>query len=214
MKNQFDVLVIDDQLNIKDLIQPLVEILSYKKIFLTVTYVHEIKDLTEQINKPFDIILFDSQLGSTDFAKIEGVSQGFNLIKNFRKTNKRTKIIFYSSSFNLNHGDQIPLSHRDYFTMINELNIYKIVYKNNVEELLTAIEDAINSLDIVMTTLDKMVEEYSELGLSYKIDNTSIPLEDLIKDFKMDGEMSKKFRKNLNEMVATYFLNASIDDRK
>lgn len=213
MKNQFDVLVIDDQLNIKDLIQPLVEILSYKEIFLNVTYVHEIKNLTEQINKPFDIILFDSQLGSTDFAKIEGVSQGFNLIKDFRKTNKRTKIIFYSSSFNLDHGDQIPLSHRDYFTMINELNVYKMVYKNDVEELLTAIEGAINSLDIVMTTLDKMVEEYSELELTYNIDGEDIPLKDLICDFKMDGELSGNFKKNLNEMIATYFLNATIEDK-
>lgn len=212
MVKLYEILVIDDESNIPDLLNPIQSMLQRRHLNVNFSYAHEQADYEEALQKSFDIILFDNQLNATDYMEISKKSQGFELIKAFRKNNLRTKIIFYSSAFDLENSELIPFKHKDYFEMINELNIFKIVCKRDSKGLMTAIQEAIGNLDVIMTTLEKMENEYSSLGLTYKSGEQEIALKDLVSDFKVDGPISRAFKKDFNEMLATHFLNARIGD--
>jgi hypothetical protein len=202
----YSILVIDDEKDINDLFDPLKELLKEEdKINVEFTYQDNITNFN--IDQPFDIVLFDSKFLNTkhDFGlNQEQNTIGFNLIKQFREKNKRTKIIFCSSHFDLSEPDQIPYGPKDFFKIINELNIFRMVNKNSAVEVYTSIKEAIENLDIIMITLEKMLNEYQGIDINYEVEGESIPVQRLLHDFKVGGEASEKFRKEVMDIVLSY----------
>lgn len=211
MEKCYDILVVDDEKNIKDIFETFIMEFKEEGIDVKFDYIHEL-DKFHEVKKPFDVILFDSEFRTSSLSTIkEKKSQGFELIRQYRTTNKRTKVIFYSSTFDLKNEDQIPLSHKEYFEIINELNIFRLVYKNKAEHIYGAIIDAIKAalddLDVIMTSLEKMYYDYNGIDLGYQIEGKDITLHQLMYEFKMGGENAEKFRKDITEMMLSYMSN-------
>ncbi|MED3910570.1 hypothetical protein P4597_15440 [Peribacillus simplex] len=211
MEKHYDVLVVDDEKNIKDIFDVFIDEFKEENININFEYIHDL-DKFDEVKRPFDVIVFDSEFKTSKVGNpIEKKSQGFELIRKYRKRNKRTKVIFYSSTFDLKNEDQIPLSHKDYFEIINELNIYRLVYKNNAEHIYDAVQKAIRAalddLDVIMTSLEKMYYEYQGIDIDYEIEGENIPLKELMYEFKIGGEHAEKFRKDVVEMMLSYMSN-------
>jgi len=200
----YKILVIDDLPDIIIYFKDIKEIFEERNlgIHLEFEYEHHVDKL--DISKPYDIVMFDFNFSGGRVVSKERNKTGLHLIKNYRLKNKQTKIIFYSSSFNINSADQITLKHKDYFEMINELNIFKLIYKNDSESTLLAIEEAIRELDIIMTSLEKMSDDYSELNLTFDSQSSELSLEELIYEIKMDTNEGREFRKNIVELITNY----------
>jgi CheY-like chemotaxis protein len=163
----YRILVVDDEKNVQDLFEPFKDILlDDDELSVHFEYMDNITNF--KINEPYDIVVFDSKFLNTkhDFSHTQKQKTiGFNLIKNFRQNNRRTKIIFCSSHFDLSEPDQIPYGPKDFFTIINELNIFRIVNKNRTIDIYNAIKDAIEDLDIIMVMLEKMSRDYDGLDI-------------------------------------------------
>lgn len=202
----YKILVVDDEKDIQDLFDPLKDIfIDDDDLSVCFEYMNDISNF--EITEPYDIIMFDSKFLNTKHSFEYSQEQkiiGFNLIKNFRKINKRTKIIFYSSHFDISEPDQIPYGPKDFFKIINELNIFRIVNKNSSLEVYNAIKDAIEDLDIIMIMLEKMAREYEGLDIQYEINGENISMRKLIYDFKMGGIISERFRKEVMDIVLSY----------
>ncbi|NOL31116.1 hypothetical protein [Bacillus altitudinis] len=205
-ETEYNILVVDDEKNINDLFDPLKDILYEEdELLVRFEYMNDISNF--KIKKPFDVVMFDSKFLNTkhDYEyNQEHKTIGFNLIESFRKSNKKTKIIFYSSHFDISEPDQIPYGAKDFFRIINDLNIYKMVNKNKTKEIYNAIKDAIDDLDIIMIMLEKMSKDYEGLDIEYEINEENIPMQKLINDFKMGGKISEKFRKEVMDIVLSY----------
>ncbi|EOP30584.1 hypothetical protein IG5_00203 [Bacillus toyonensis] len=211
MEKYYEILVVDDEKNVRDIFDVFIDEFKAEDINVKFEYIHDLEKFDE-VSQPFDIIVFDSEFRTSNLSTpIEKRSQGFELIRKYRKINKRTKVIFYSSAFDLKNEDQIPLSHKDYFEIINELNIFRLVYKNKADQVYDAVGEAIKAalddLDVVMTSLEKMYYEYKGIDIDYEIEGENIPLEQLMYEFKMGGEHAEKFRKDIVEMMLSYMSN-------
>lgn len=208
MRKSYDILVVDDEKDINHIFEVFVAEFKEKKIEVNFEYLHELEKF-DDVGKPYDVILFDSEFRTSKQGKpTEMKSEGFELIRRYRKKNKRTKVIFYSSTFDLKNQDQIPLAHKDYFEIINELNVFRMVYKNKAESIYIAIKEAIEAalddLDVIMTSLEKMYFEYDGIDIDYEIEGDNIPLKQLMHEFKMGGEHAEKFREDIISMMLKY----------
>ncbi|MCS7460835.1 hypothetical protein N0M98_11840 [Paenibacillus doosanensis] len=199
---QYKILVIDDMTEIVEYFEDIKEILAYENIKVEFEYMHNVNDFS--VEKPYDILMFDCNFNAARYDADIRNKVGFNLIKQYRQNNTRTKIIFYSSSFNIDEPHQIPFNHKHYFEIINELNVYRLVYKNDSRATVKAIKEAINDLDIIMISLEKMASDYDELNMKFELNDGDITLNDLIYEMRMDGENAEKFRRDVVDLITNY----------
>lgn len=158
--------------------------------------------------QPVDIVMFDMALTASDFTIIgagESTKLGYELIKNFRETNKRTKIIFYSGSFDLSDQESFPFTTLDFVKIINELNIFAIIPRNDVDLMGETVVRAIESIDSVLVSLEDLILKYGEDGL-FTIDDTEYTSEELLKELRLGSLVGEKFRKQVTETIVTYFM--------
>ncbi|MET3938230.1 CheY-like chemotaxis protein [Paenibacillus sp. PvP094] len=207
---KYEVLVIDDEAQIVEYFEDINEMFNLNEENFTINfnYMHNVNNF--EIKKPYDIVMFDCNFNAGRFDSSSRTRVGLNLIKKYRKNNKRTKIIFYSSSFNIEEQNNMPLNHRDYFEIINDLNVFKLIYKNNSIDTYNAIKDALTELDIIMTSLEKMKDEYSELDISFELEGNAFSLEDLLHEIRMDTEFGRKFRKDIVDLITNYMSKFSL----
>ncbi len=200
----YNVLVIDDETSIQHYFSAIERMIKHNRndINFNFTFMHHVNEF--EVKEPYDIVMFDYNFSGARFNKINREKTGLQLIKEYRKKNQKTKIIFYSSFFNIEQKQQIPLVHEDYFELINELNIFKIIYKNDHQMTCQAIKEAIGDLDIIMTSLEKMTDDFDELDLTFNVQNQEIKIQDLLYEIQMDSEIGKRFRKEIMDVVMGY----------
>lgn len=200
----------DDNSLVKGIFAEFQEELMHEGKNVTFDYVTDIRSFN--IEQPYDIIMFDCDFMQAKHDMFEGNPRtiGFELIKKFRQKNIRTKIIFYSSFFDLADLDQIPLSTKDFFEIINELNVFRLVNKNDATQIFNTILDALDELDIIMVTLEKMVYDYVGADMTYNVNGRTVSIQDLIRDFKMGGERSKSFEEKVLKMLISYMTKFKI----
>ncbi len=208
MKYKFKALVIDDENQINKLCD------SYEKI-LKMKYDIDIEfDVIENendydANKLYDILLIDYDLK-------KGYSQnmmGDDIIKEFRKKNTISKIVFYSSSFIYdpeNRTFDLQLPDRDIFELINDYGIDYIAYKNNLNMMIDVIKKCCDKTDILSQLLIKLVEEYGKENIEITYNNLNgneVMVTSLIDDLLRDTDEGKQFRKQVIETILSTLLN-------
>ncbi|WP_156182370.1 hypothetical protein [Paenibacillus algorifonticola] len=193
--------MIDDESQIKGYFEAIQSELDAEGIIVNIEYMNNVENF--KVEKPYDIVLFDCNFNGSRNEQLDLKKEGFELIKKYRKFNKRTKIIFYSANFDLEEPDKIPFSKYDFFQIINELNIFRVVFKNDSNKVYDYIKEAIQELDVIMVSLEKMVRDYEGMDIKYNLKDGDIALEDLLYEFKMGGQVAEKFRKQLFEIILT-----------
>ena len=159
-----------------------------------------------------DVLLFDCAMGTSDFVfdNNNPSAYGFELIKRFRKNNRRTKVIFYSGEFKLQGYDCYEFSNEEILEIINDLHVYKMIPKE-VDVVLDSIKAALKDLDSVTTSLEDLKEEYHSSGY-FCIKDKKLGLDEMLKELKNDTEIGKAFREKIEKMIITYCMKFGGDE--
>lgn len=208
MQKIFEIIVVDDNPDTMEMV------LAAVKTALKIQYNYEInykilskrKEVDQLAEQVCDIVMFDCALSGEDydFQNTTAARYGYDLIKKYREKNKRTKIIFYSGSFDFNNEGSFDLSVRDFVQIINDLNIFSITNRE-VSMLIDAIKRAIDELDTILISLEDLIYHYGEKGIFY-IDNKKISAEDLLKELRMGTPIGEKFREEIYTTIISYFM--------
>lgn len=208
----FEILVIDDDSDISTMFDVIKTELSYEGYMVNLTYMHNY-DFTNSdgdsflVEEPYDIVVFDCSLNASNLMKfkIDNEPEGLSLIKEFRRVNKRTKVILYSGTFDLAKGD-LPFNVKQLVSIINEVNIYKIVEKD-VKKLMNAIKDSICDIDMILISMEDIYREYKDNNVIYKMVDKDITLSELINQFKTGGKDAEIFREQIIKNILHFMLD-------
>lgn len=207
MDYYFKALVIDDEVQMKDTLDIYKQYLSTKH---NVNVDFELINNESQFNikKPYDLLLVDYDL-KKGFSKTTQLGDEF--IHEFRKINKVSRIIFYSSSFIYNQRNkyELPLATKEIFNLINNLKINKIADKNNFDLMIDVIKDCCDDMDILPLMLSKFVSEYKKMDITMSYTNSKgedMEVQDLISDLLNDSLEGRHFRKQLTETMINTLL--------
>lgn len=204
MEYKFQVLVVDDDPQIKNNFN------AYKKYLiknhdLDVNFTVINNESEFNLNIPYDILMVDYNLKHGFFNSAKQMGNEF--IEEFRKKNRVSKIIFYSSEFEYNNETKkykFPLPDREIFELINDLKVDKISSKSNFEMMVEVIKDCCEDLDIISLILSRTLSEYEANDISVNYTNKKgedIEVSTLLKDILFDNEQGKEFKKRVIETV-------------
>ncbi len=202
-----NILVIDDLEDVESIFEVLKDELGYAGYLVNFEFLHQAPDEKFNITKPYDILLFDCYFPGSNLIKFnddKAKKAGLSLIEKFRGKNFRTKVIFYSSTFDIENG-KTPFDAKDFLSIINELNVFRMVDKKP-EKIEEAIKDAINELDVIMTCMEDIYREYIDDDVTYELNGKEITIKDLLDQLKIGGPESEKFRKNVIESTLLYLM--------
>lgn len=208
MKKIFELIVVDDNPKTMD------PVLKAVKKVLKIQYNYDInytilsksKEVEKLEETACDIVMFDCALMGEgyDFNNTTAARYGYELIKEYRKKNRRTKIIFYSGAFDFQNEGTFDLTVKDCIQIINDLNIFAITNRE-VRLLVDAIKRAIDELDTVLVSLEDLIFQYGENGTFY-VDNKEITAENLLKELRMGTPTGEKFREEIYSTIISYFM--------
>lgn len=208
MSKVFEIIAVDDKPETLDII------LQAVKSALKINYGYEInyrllskQTEVDKLNDCVcDIVMFDCALSGEDydFKDMDESRYGYELIKQYRKKNKRTKIIFYSGSFDFENEGTVDLSILDFVHIINELNIFAITNRE-VSRLVDIIKRAIDELDTILISLEELIDRYGENGFFY-VENKKISSDELLKELKLGTKLGEKFREEVYSTIISYFM--------
>lgn len=208
MSKVFNVVVVDDNPETMEIV------LKAVKKQLKINYNYDIdyrvlskrKDVEQLNNIACDIVMFDCAMSGEDydFQGKDEARYGFELLKEYRKKNKRTKIIFYSGSFDFEAEGTFDFSVLDFVEIINELNIFAIVNRD-VQLLVSTIGRAIDELDTILISLEDLVYNYGENGYFY-ITDKKLSADELCRELKLGTEIGEEFRKEICSTIISYFM--------
>lgn len=153
-----------------------------------------------------DIVMFDCALSGENynFQNEEASRFGLTLLKQYRENNRRTKIIFYSGSFNFDGEGNFDLTYLDFVRIINELKIFAITNRE-VPRLLEAIKSAIEELDTVLVSMEDLICNYGENGTFY-INGSYISAQKLLQELRLGTEIGEKFREEVYSTIISYLM--------
>ena len=205
MNRVFKIVLIDDS---DKTIKPIME---SAKLTLSKRYGYEIdysiiskSDEFAQINEYIaDIVMFDYNLSGSDFSATGLSDYGDKLIKQYRKNNKRTKVVFYSSRFRADEDD-MGLSVKDLLLLINELNVFKII-ELSAALFVEAIISAIENIDTVLISFDELINTYGDDGM-FVIDGVEMTGQALLNELKLGTQIGNAFREQVNLTILTYLM--------
>lgn len=211
MGKEYKVLVIDDEQDVVEIFLVLKKELDYEGYKVEFDFLNSLDADSFEIREPYDVIMFDCYFPASNLVKFgeKKDKMGFNLIKKFREKNYRTKVIFYSSSFNIDQGES-PFTTKEFYTIINELNVFRMVERNNTKVLMESIMQAIDDLDMVMISMEDIYREYINDEVTFNTGDKDISLKELINQLKTGGNDAEKFRKETIKNILYFMLNFKI----
>lgn len=213
MEKVFKVVAVDD--NPETLEYVLRAVKSRLKIEFNYEIDYEILSKRTEVDRlndcPCDIVMFDCALSGENynFEDTAEARYGFELIKKYRKKNKRTKIIFYSGSFDFEDEGSFDLSVMDFVQIINELNVFAISNRE-YRRMSDVIKKAIDELDTVLISLEDLICNYGENGNFY-IDDKMLSAQELLKELKLGTEIGERFREEIYSTIISYFMKFGED---
>lgn len=208
MDKLFNIVAVDDN---PDTLEPVLNavkvMLNYEDgIKINFKILSKSSEVSMLSDTPCDIVMFDCELSGEDhnFGDSDESRFGFNLLQQYREKNRRTKIIFYSGSFDFNGEGNFDLTPLEFVRIINELNIFGISNRE-VPRLCNLIKNAILSLDTVLISLEDLIYNYGENGIFY-IDGKKFTSLQLLNELKMGSNIGETFREEINSTIISYFM--------
>lgn len=207
MDKTFSIIAVDDN---PDTLEPVLfavqKMLALDGIRISYSILSKQDEVDHLMERPCDIVMFDCALSGENynFQGYEEARFGFTLLQKYRKKNRRTKIIFYSGSFNFDGEGYFDLSVREFVQIINDLNIFAITNRE-VPRLSKAIRNAIEELDTILISLEDLIYHYGENG-TFHINNTSVSAQQLLTELRMGSEIGEAFRGEIYSTIISYFM--------
>lgn len=207
MDKTFRIVAIDDNPDTLDpVLHAVKQMLNLDGVKIEYKILSKQSEVDSLKNYSCDIVMFDCALSGEDynFQNYEESRFGFTLLKQYREDNRRTKIIFYSGSFNFDGEGNFDLSALDFVQIINELKIFAITNRE-VPRLSKAIKSAIEELDTVLVSMEDLICNYGENGVFY-IEGKSISANQLLQELRLGTAVGEKFREEIYSTIISYFM--------
>ena len=207
MDKTFRIVAIDDNPDTLDpVLHAVKQMLNLDGVKIEYKILSKQSEVDSLKNYSCDIVMFDCALSGEDynFQNYEESRFGFTLLKRYRENNRRTKIIFYSGSFNFDGEGNFDLSALDFVQIINELKIFAITNRE-VPRLSKAIKSAIEELDTVLVSMEDLICNYGENGVFY-IEGKSISANQLLQELRLATPVGEKFREEIYSTIISYFM--------
>ncbi len=203
---KYTVAIIDDDPDVNSFFDVVKDELLRNEINIEYEIIGEAKESKFELSKPFDVVIFDCKLNGSNFVSYErdGERAGYSLIKEFRKNNKRTNIIFYSSTFDIENSD-LPFTQKELIHIINNLKIFQII-ERDIKQVINTVSKAVREIDPVLSIFDEIFDKYGEEDIQYKFKDSNISAVDLLHQLKMGGEAADDFRSNIIQATMTNML--------
>lgn len=205
MEYVFQALVVDDESQMNGYFDVIKMELKDAGIDINFDIARDEKAYQEFINsKNYDLLLFDFNL--TRGYSIDK-PHGNEFIKEFRKDNRISKIIFYSSSFiylDAKKKYSIGLPEKEIYDLINDFQVDKIVSRENISMMKKAIKDCCEELDILPVMLTKMLLQYKKAGITTMyIDSNGeeIDANELISEIMKDKNEGRLFKERFTKAI-------------
>lgn len=130
---------------------------------------------------------------------------GMNVLNEYRKENKRTKVILYVYP----HGQAFPLEFAftsyDWQNFINELNVSAITVINDAASLARFIIKAIEDIDAVMVSLEDLILNFGDDGY-FEIGEKQYSAQQLLQELRMGTQAGNAFRRKEQQLMIEYFM--------
>ena len=207
MDKTFRIVAIDDNPDTLDpVLHAVKQMLNLDGVKIEYKILSKQSEVDSLKNYSCDIVMFDCALSGEDynFQNYEESRFGFTLLKRYRENNRRTKIIFYSGSFNFDGEGNFDLSALDFVQIINELKIFAITNRE-VPRLSKAIKSAIEELDTVLVSMEDLICNYGENGVFY-IEGRSFSVNRLLQELRLGTAVGEKFREEIYSTIISYFM--------
>lgn len=207
MDKTFRIVAIDDNPDTLDpVLHAVKQMLNLDGVKIEYKILSKQSEVDSLKNYSCDIVMFDCALSGEDydFQNYEESRFGFTLLKRYRENNRRTKIIFYSGSFNFDGEGNFDLSALDFVQIINELKIFAITNRE-VPRLSKAIKSAIEELDTVLVSMEDLICNYGENGVFY-IEGKSLSANQLLQELRLGTAVGEKFREEIYSTIISYFM--------
>lgn len=207
MEYNFKALVIDDEVQILSAFNAYERYLEKDGIHIDFDVINNEKNYDEK--KPYDILLVDYDLKKGYSQKV----MGDDFIQKFRKTNRISKVIFYSSSFSYDDVEKkysLPFSTKQIFSLVNELKVDRIAYKNNFNMMVDVIKSCCEEIDILPVLLTKMVSKYKDADIKVRYTNSEgeeINVTELIDELLNDSKEGRIFREKITDTIMSVLFN-------
>lgn len=215
MEKIFTLIAVDDKPESLDPILATVkELLSLEGLNLTYKILSKKNEVEKLQDYPCDIVMFDCALSGEnfDFSDYEEARFGIKLLKDYRKQNCRTKIIFYSGSFDFEGEGNFDLTCLEFVQMINELNVFAISNRD-VKRLTGLIQKAIAELDTVLVSMEDLILTYGENG-TFIINGIQVPAQQLLTELRLGTAIGEKFREDIYSTIISYFMKFGGTDQR
>ena len=207
MDKTFRIVAIDDNPDTLDpVLHAVKQMLNLDGVKIEYKILSKQSEVDSLKNHSCDIVMFDCALSGEDynFQNYEESRFGFTLLKRYRENNRRTKIIFYSGSFNFDGEGNFDLSALDFIQIINELKIFAITNRE-VPRLSKAIKSAIEELDTVLVSMEDLICNYGENGVFY-IEGEPLSANRLLQELRLGTAVGEKFREEIYSTIISYFM--------
>ncbi len=162
------------------------EYTDYELLFFAARSIQEAKEMLVNRHLIVDVVVVDYQ-----FLNSNNNENGTDLIEYIRdKINKRCKIIFYT----MNGVDKIAQD--ELISLINN-DVYRLIDKGRTDDdvLIRIIYDAVYNGDILVASLERFWNEYSETLSEgdYTVLGEKVEFADIIKHIRLDDEIGRVF---------------------
>ena len=130
---------------------------------------------------------------------------GMNVLNEYRRENKRTKVILYVYQY----GQAFPLEFAfipdDWQNFINVLDVSAITDINDTASLARFIIKAIEDIDAVMISLEDLILNYGEDGY-FEIGEKQYSPQQLLRELRMGTPAGDAFRREVLQNTIAYFM--------
>jgi len=211
MEHLFEVVLIDDKPDDTTPLMGSVKLKLEKKYGYRINYtIISSKKQLDRINETIaDIVMFDYNLSASDFSPTGSSHYGFELIKEYRKNNNQTKVMFYSSRFSLKDPD-MGLTATQLVNLINDLNVFKII-ERRAESFIEGIVSAIENIDTVLISFDELINRYGDDG-PFIVGGSKFTGRELLRELKLGTQTGNLFLQQINSTILTYFMKFGGDN--
>ena len=207
MEKTFKLIAVDDKPeSLEPILSAVKELLALDGLNLKYQILSKTSEVEKLKDYSCDIVMFDCALSGEnfDFSQYEEARFGIKLLQDYRKQNRRTKIIFYSGSFDFEGEGNFDLTCLDFVQMINDLNIFAISNRD-VRRLTSLIQKAIAELDTVLISMEDLILTYGEKG-TFIINGNHIPAQQLLTELRLGTEIGEQFREDIYSTIISYFM--------
>ena len=215
MDKSFSIIAVDDKPEtLEPVLYAVQQMLGLDGISIHYSILSKQDEVDHLIERPCDIVMFDCALSGENY-NFQGNEEsrfGFTLLQQYREKNRRTKIIFYSGSFNFDGEGDFDLSAQDFVQIINDLNVFAICNRE-VPRLCKAIKSAIENLDTVLISLEDLIYHYGENGTFY-INNTPVSAQELLTQLRLGSEIGDAFREEIYSTIISYFMKFGEEEKQ